>query len=152
MTLPRSGSRVRVSFPAPSINEKATLTSGFFLPVIYGIDASASFFVCKTVGAQGDPVRLKFVLLLDSLSSPVTKPATVYSSSRRASTFGHASLLVPIILSHGGFQAVDLPHHATAAARLHQLNPRQPSYPGNCLKRPRCVMRFPMLTRRSYET
>lgn len=73
--------------------------------------------MCKTVGAQGDPVRLKFVLLLDSLSSPITKPATVYSSSRRASTFGYASLLVPIILSHGGFQAVGLPHHATAAAR-----------------------------------
>ena len=73
---------MRVSFPAPRINEKATLASGLFLPAIYGIDASAFFlFVCRTVGDA-----LKFVLFLDTLSSPVTRPATVLSTSRRAST------------------------------------------------------------------
>lgn len=30
---------VNVSFPAPNVKEKATQLSGFFLPVIYGIDA-----------------------------------------------------------------------------------------------------------------
>ncbi len=35
-----------LAFPTPSIKEKATLTSGFFLPVIWGINASASFCLC----------------------------------------------------------------------------------------------------------